>query len=237
MAKISLLKKEYKGSEIDAARSHAASTTVMAGDGHDSTGKQAQEMAWSLAVLAQLKSRNARERKWGEVFAELTELRHELVAAKATHFALQREAVATSVACPDADLSGLLADTPVAPSMREQLSMALKSQLAPPSSRPVPLDPLLISGCDAVIAFLLAGSPLPSPSAASGSGAADLDLSAPPSLGGNRSSSLDVGGAAPHELRIGDLEACFAGCVCRHSFSKASSIVAVCSKYTNGTDF
>jgi len=210
----------------------------MAGDGHDSTAKQAPEMPWTQAVLKKLSSRNARERgKWGEVFAELTELRSELVAAKATHVALQREAVAASVACPDADLSGLLADTPVAPSMREQLSVALKSQLAPPSSRSVPLDPLLISGCDAVIAFLLATSPSPSPSAANGSGAAGLEFSAPPSPGGIRSSSLDVGGAASHELRIGDLEACFAGCVCRHRFSKASSIVALCSKYTKGTDF
>ena len=190
--------------------------TAMAGDGRDSIEKRAPEMAWTQAVLAQLRSRNAREcGKWGTVFAELTGLRSELVAAKANQFALQREAVAASVSCPDADLSGLLADTPVAPHMREQLSEALRSQLAPRNGRTVPLDPLLVSGCDAVIACLLAASPSPSPSAAGGSGASGLDLSPLPQSPGGSRSSLGVGRDALAELRIGDLEACFAGSVCR----------------------
>ncbi len=187
----------------------------MAGDERNSIETRAPDMAWTQAVLAQLRGRNAREcGKWGEVFAELTGLRSELVAAKANQIALQREAVAASVSCPDADLSGLLADTPVAPHMREQLSEALRSQLAPHNGRPVPLDPLLVSGCDAVIACLLAASPSPSPSAG-GSGASVLDLSPLPSCPGGSRSSLGVGRDLLAELRIGDLEACFAGSVCR----------------------
>jgi hypothetical protein len=145
-------------------------------------------------VLALLKSRNALERgKWSTVFDELGGLRRELEAAKANQFALQREAVTASVSCPDADLSGLLADTPVAPHMRQQLGAALRSQIAPRSGRGIPLDPLLISGCDAVIACLLAASPAQSPCA-------------PTSPGVIRPGA--------DELCIGDLEACFAGSIC-----------------------
>jgi len=54
-------------------------------------------------VLALLGKRNTREcGKWSEVFSELFNLRNDLDTAKASQFALQREAVAASVSCPDA---------------------------------------------------------------------------------------------------------------------------------------
>ena len=54
-------------------------------------------------MLTLLKNRNTREcGKWSEVFGELFNLRNELDTAKASQFALQREAVAASVSCPDA---------------------------------------------------------------------------------------------------------------------------------------
>lgn len=69
-----------------------------------STGQLQDRCAPSCrpGVLTLLKSRNTRERgKWSEVFAELCNLRNELDVAKASQFALQRQAVAASVSCPD----------------------------------------------------------------------------------------------------------------------------------------
>jgi hypothetical protein len=169
-------------------------------------------------VLAQLKSRNAKERgKWCNVFCDVDKLRHQLEAAKANQFVLQREAVAASVSCPDADLSGLLADTPVAPHMREQLSAALRIQLAPPNGRPVPLDPLLITGCHAVIACLVGmGSASATPTSAvseSEHTAAMRASDASPSAT-DRTVPKTREGEWLDALCIGDLEACFAGSVC-----------------------
>eukprot|EP00277_Geminigera_cryophila_P016253 CAMPEP_0179443374 /NCGR_PEP_ID=MMETSP0799-20121207/26807_1 /TAXON_ID=46947 /ORGANISM="Geminigera cryophila, Strain CCMP2564" /LENGTH=564 /DNA_ID=CAMNT_0021229327 /DNA_START=356 /DNA_END=2046 /DNA_ORIENTATION=- len=170
-------------------------------------------------VLALLGKRNTREcGKWSEVFGELFNLRNDLDTAKASQFALQREAVAASVSCPDADLSGLLADTPVAPHMRLQISTALRLQLAPLSGRAMPLDHLLISGCDAVIACLLATSPAASPTASAAaagrSSNQDPPTSPAPSPSGSVRKWVGSGREACDELCIGDLESCFAGSVC-----------------------
>jgi len=82
----------------------------------------------------------------------------------------------------------------------------------------MPLDHLLVSGCDAVIACLLATSPAASPTAsvaaAGRSSSQDPPITRAPSPSSSMRKWVGTGNKACDELCIGDLESCFAGSVC-----------------------
>ena len=73
----------------------------------------------------------------------------------------------------------------------------------------IPLDPLLVSGCEAVISCLTAvGGP--------GGAEAGDKHNHNASSGSNRHESFECSRDGKEDLRIGNLEACFAGNVCMH---------------------
>ena len=104
----------------------------------------------------------------------------------------------------------------------QNLNTAIRDLLLTPvishSGRAMPLDHLLISGCDAVIACLLAtslaASPTASAAAAGRSSNQDPPTSPAPSPSGSVRKWVGSGREACDELCIGDLESCFAGSVC-----------------------
>ena len=132
--------------------------------------------------------------------------------------------MAASASSTDADLSGLLADTPVAPHMCEELAAALRKHIESQERRqPIPLDPLVISGCNEVITSLLATRGTASPTRSTsgdhgrhGHANSDHDPSPAAPVTASGHAPLSGGGSrlSFEELRIGDLEACFAGSVC-----------------------
>ncbi|EKX38024.1 hypothetical protein GUITHDRAFT_115787 [Guillardia theta CCMP2712] len=152
-------------------------------------------MTWASCVLDQLRSRNAYERSISSITSECRRLQEDLWHVRSAKIALERQTLtaAASSSLHGGDLSGLLSDTPVAPHLRSQLGDALHAMLQ--SSRSSPhraVDPLMISAIEEVIARSLKVR----------GEAADRKEEA------NEEGKRD-------ELRVADMESCFAAFVCR----------------------
>eukprot|EP00960_Hanusia_phi_P062297 765108-Hanusia_phi.AAC.2 len=152
-------------------------------------------MPWESCILDQLRSRNAYERSISTITSECRRLQEDLWHVRSAKIALERQTLtaAASSSLHAGDLSGLLSDTPIAPHMRSQLGDALQSMLQ--SSRSSPhkaVDPLMISAIEEVVSKCLEA----------------------------RQEALekkdkDEGERKAEDLRVADMESCFAAFVCR----------------------